>query len=99
MSSLASANSPSSIPSPTYLRKTIVQTKLFCQRTHQWTKALFLYMRSNLWLSLLQAVLMAVVLEIMQTDRGTLARVLSGTVDMGQALIPTLKPAGDHSTN
>ena len=50
-------------------------------------------------LSLLQAACMAVVLEIMQTLLGTLARLLSGTVVMGQALIPTLKPAGDHSTN
>ena len=33
---------------------------------------------------------MAVVLEIMQTDLGTFARLLPGTVDIGQALIPTL---------
>ena len=56
-------------------------------------------MRSNLRLSLLQADWMAVVLEIIQTLRGTLARLLSGTVVIGQALMPTLKPAGDHSTN
>ena len=52
-SSLASENSPSSIPSPTY----------------QWTKARLEYMRSNLWLSAFQASAMAVVLESMQLKR------------------------------
>merc|ERR1711934_1190010 len=50
-SSLASENSPSSIPSPTY----------------QWTKALLAYIRSNLWSSLAQASAMAVVLLSIQT--------------------------------
>lgn len=48
-SSLASENSPSSIPSPTY----------------QWTKARLLYIRSNLLLRALQASAIAVVLESM----------------------------------
>lgn len=48
-SSLASENSPSSIPSPTY----------------QWTNARLLYIRSNLLLKALQASAIAVVLESM----------------------------------
>ena len=38
--------------------------------TYQWTKALFAYMRSNLWSSLAQASAMHVVLDNMQTARG-----------------------------
>ena len=35
--------------------------------THQWTNALLAYIRSNLWSSLAQASIMAVVLERQQT--------------------------------
>merc|ERR1712072_1544641 len=62
-SSLASENSPSSIPSPTY----------------QWTKALLAYMRSNLWSILEKTSAMAVELETMQTALMTLARSPPGT--------------------
>merc|ERR1719500_1271856 len=83
MSSLASENSPSSMPSPTY----------------QWTKARLAYIGSNLWSSLAQASAMAVVLESMQTARCTLARSPPGTTVGGWQLIPTLKPVGHQSTN
>ncbi|KAF3857468.1 hypothetical protein F7725_009327 [Dissostichus mawsoni] len=63
MSSLASENSPSSIPSPTY----------------QCTKALLAYIRSNLWSRRAQASAMAVVLLSMHTALCTLARSPPGT--------------------
>src|SRR5690606_41732154 len=81
-SSLASANSPSSIPSPTY----------------QWTKALFAYIRSNLWFNLTQASAIAVVLDNMETDLSTSANSDPGTLDGFWWLIPSLKPVGHHST-
>merc|ERR1719309_1687828 len=58
MSSRASENSPSSLPSSTY----------------QWTNARLAYIRSNLWSSLAQASAMAVVLLNMHTALCTLAR-------------------------
>merc|ERR1719410_2852668 len=82
-SSLASENSPSSIPSPTY----------------QWTKALLAYMRSNLWSSLAQASAIAVVLLSIQTALLILARSPPGTTVGGWELMPTLKPVGHQSTN
>merc|ERR1711898_87841 len=71
-SSLASENSPSSIPSPTY----------------QWTKALLAYMRSNLWSTLEKTSAMAVELETMQTALMTLARSPPGTTVGGWYLKP-----------
>ncbi|TNN89391.1 hypothetical protein EYF80_000679 [Liparis tanakae] len=63
MSSLASENSPSSIPSPTY----------------QWTKARLAYIRSNLWSNRAQASAIAVVFLSMHTALWTLARSPPGT--------------------
>merc|ERR550534_1695852 len=83
MSSRASENSPSSIPSPTY----------------QWTKARLAYMRSNLWSRRAQASATAVVLLNMQTARWTLAKSPPGTTVGGWQLIPTLNPVGHQSTN
>merc|ERR550534_1044952 len=83
MSSRASENSPSSIPSPTY----------------QWTKARLAYMRSNLWSRRAQASATAVVLLNMQTARWTLAKSPPGTTVGGWQLIPHLKPVGHQSTN
>merc|ERR1719201_528826 len=77
-SSRASENSPSSIPSPTY----------------QWTKALFEYIRSNLWSIRENTSAMAVVLEIMQHALMTLARSPPGTTVGGWELIPHLNPVG-----
>ena len=65
-------NLPSSIPSP----------------TNQWTKALLEYIRSNLWLSLSQAVLIAVVLARQQTALLTSARSPPGTAVGGLLLMP-----------
>merc|ERR1712039_304480 len=61
---LASENSPSSMPSPTY----------------QWTKALLAYIRSNLWSNLAHASAMAVVLDNMHTALLILARSPPGTM-------------------
>ena len=47
--------------------------------SYQWTKALLAYMRSNLWSSLAQASMMAVVLERQHTALCTLARSPPGT--------------------
>lgn len=101
-SSLASENSPSSIPSPTY----------------QCTNARLEYMRSNLWLRAFQASAIAVVLESMQlngqvsykrcnkfgwgnayTALLTFAKSPLGTNWGGWKQIPILKPVGHQSTN
>ena len=46
---------------------------------YQWTKALFAYIISNLWSSLAQASMIAVVLDKQQTARGVFPRSPPGT--------------------
>jgi len=46
---------------------------------YQWTKALFAYIISNLWSSLAQASIIAVVLDKQQTARGVFPRSPPGT--------------------
>ena len=67
--------------------------------TYQCTKARLEYMRSNLWSMRASTPAMAVVLDIMQTERCTLATSPPGTTVGGWLLMPTLKPGGPQSTN
>merc|ERR1712190_668676 len=83
-SSLASANSPSSIPSPTYQC-----TNARCE----YIKSYFLDMRSE------NTRLIAVLLPIKQTLFTTSATSSHSSTVGGRSFNPTLTPVGHHSTN